>query len=268
MGFGDTGNLTRTRPPAGVRPAGRRVRPRVQRADHRDRRGRHRPGSGGARRVHRRRSRDTKGVAAATNAIPVSDDLALVQVYADSAPQDEATAQLVHRLRDDVVPDTGVDARVGGFNAASVDFAELPRQPVAVPDRRGADPELRPAHARVPFAPRAAQGRHHELALHRRGVRRGRRGVPVGMGREPHRRRSRGTDRGVGADDAVRDRVRPVDGLRGVPALPHEGGVGPHPRERDRRRRRARGDRRVITAAALDHGVRVLGVRARRRPVS
>jgi RND superfamily putative drug exporter len=68
--------------------------------------------------------RDTEGVAAATDAIPVSDDLALVQVYADSAPQDEATAQLVHRLRDDVVPDTGVDARVGGFNAASVDFAD------------------------------------------------------------------------------------------------------------------------------------------------
>ena len=37
--------------------------------------------------------RDTKGVAAATDAIPVSDDLALVQVYADSAPQDEATAR-------------------------------------------------------------------------------------------------------------------------------------------------------------------------------
>jgi RND superfamily putative drug exporter len=68
--------------------------------------------------------RDTEGVAAATDAIPMSDDLALVQVYADSAPQDEATAQLVHRLRDDVVPDTGVDARVGGFNAASVDFAD------------------------------------------------------------------------------------------------------------------------------------------------
>ena len=55
--------------------------------------------------------RDTDGVAAATDAIPVSDDLALVQVYADSAPQDEATAQLVHRLRDDVVPDSPVSTR-------------------------------------------------------------------------------------------------------------------------------------------------------------
>ena len=59
-----------------------------------------------------------------TDPIPVADDLALVQVYADSAPQDEETTELVHRLRDDVVPATGVDARVGGFNAASVDFAD------------------------------------------------------------------------------------------------------------------------------------------------
>ncbi len=68
--------------------------------------------------------RDTPGVATTTNAIPVANDLALVQVYADSAPQDAATASLVHHLRDDVVPTSGINAKVGGFNAASVDFAE------------------------------------------------------------------------------------------------------------------------------------------------
>ncbi len=67
--------------------------------------------------------RDTEGVAAVNDAIPVADDLALVQVYADSAPQDAETTELVHRLRDDVIPETGLDARVGGFNAASVDFS-------------------------------------------------------------------------------------------------------------------------------------------------
>jgi putative drug exporter of the RND superfamily len=66
----------------------------------------------------------TENVAATTDPIPVSSDLALVQVYAKSAPQDAATAQLVHRLRDSVVPASGLDARVGGFNAASVDFAD------------------------------------------------------------------------------------------------------------------------------------------------
>jgi RND superfamily putative drug exporter len=66
----------------------------------------------------------TEGVARATNPVPIDDDLALVQVYAQSAPQDEETTALVHRLRDEVVPATGVAAKVGGFNAASTDFAD------------------------------------------------------------------------------------------------------------------------------------------------
>jgi RND superfamily putative drug exporter len=70
------------------------------------------------------RMRDTKGVAAATDPILLNDSLALVQVYPDRAPQDAATTSLVHRLRDDVIPATGIDAKVGGFNAASVDFAD------------------------------------------------------------------------------------------------------------------------------------------------
>ena len=52
--------------------------------------------------------------------------------------------------------------------------------------------------------------------------------------------RQGGPDRGLGADDAVRDRVRPVDGLRGVPAQPDQGGV-----------RRATGD----NVAAVAHGL-------------
>jgi len=50
--------------------------------------------------------------------------ITLAIVYPKSAPQDEATTQLVHQLRDDVIPATGVDAKVGGFTAASVDFAD------------------------------------------------------------------------------------------------------------------------------------------------
>ena len=68
--------------------------------------------------------RATEGVAYATDPVPVRDDLALVQVYADSAPQDEETTELVHRLRDDVIPASGVDALVGGFTAASIDFSD------------------------------------------------------------------------------------------------------------------------------------------------
>jgi RND superfamily putative drug exporter len=51
------------------------------------------------------------------------DDLALVLLYPDGAPQDEATDDLVNTLRDDVIPATGVDAKVGGATAGSSDFA-------------------------------------------------------------------------------------------------------------------------------------------------
>jgi RND superfamily putative drug exporter len=54
---------------------------------------------------------------------PVDDTLTLVIVYPDSAPQDEATSQLVSALRDDVIPASGVDAMVGGLTAGSTDFA-------------------------------------------------------------------------------------------------------------------------------------------------
>lgn len=67
----------------------------------------------------------TDGVAYA-QAVPASADgsLALVIVYPKTAPQDEATYDLVKFLRSDVVPATGVDAKVGGFTAAGSDFAD------------------------------------------------------------------------------------------------------------------------------------------------
>jgi len=66
----------------------------------------------------------TDGVAAAfTSPEPVRPDLALFTVIPKTAPQDEATDQLVSRLRDDVVPASGLDALVGGFTAANQDFA-------------------------------------------------------------------------------------------------------------------------------------------------
>jgi putative drug exporter of the RND superfamily len=54
---------------------------------------------------------------------PLADNLALVIVYPESAPQDEATSQLVDTLRNDVIPTAGVEAKVGGYTAASTDFA-------------------------------------------------------------------------------------------------------------------------------------------------
>ncbi len=45
------------------------------------------------------------------------------QVFPTSSPQDVATTDLVNRLRSTELPATGVDVKVGGFTAASVDFA-------------------------------------------------------------------------------------------------------------------------------------------------
>ena len=69
----------------------------------------------------------TEGVAAAfTSTEPLRADppLAIVTVIPTSSPQDEATSDLVTRLRDEVVPASGVDALVGGFTAAGQDFAD------------------------------------------------------------------------------------------------------------------------------------------------
>jgi RND superfamily putative drug exporter len=67
---------------------------------------------------------DTDGVRTAFPAgPPLADGLSLVIVYPDSAPQDAETTELVNTLRDDVIPATGLDAKVGGLTAGSVDFS-------------------------------------------------------------------------------------------------------------------------------------------------
>lgn len=57
-----------------------------------------------------------------------SGTVAVVQVVPTTGPRAEATTDLVHRLRQDVVPETlagtGVTASIGGVTAATVDFAD------------------------------------------------------------------------------------------------------------------------------------------------
>jgi RND superfamily putative drug exporter len=55
-------------------------------------------------------------------------DAALLTLVPASSPQDAATSDLVHRLRDDVLPPfeaSGLDVRVGGLTASVVDQADL-----------------------------------------------------------------------------------------------------------------------------------------------
>ena len=67
----------------------------------------------------------TEGIAFAQG-MPASQDgsLSLVMAYPTTSPQDEKTELLIRDLRANVIPQTGVEAKVGGFTAAGVDFAD------------------------------------------------------------------------------------------------------------------------------------------------
>jgi putative drug exporter of the RND superfamily len=73
---------------------------------------------------------DDPGVALAA-AAPVGPDavVGVVQVFPTTAPQDEATTDLLFHLRETVIPqalaDTGATAFVGGFQAVTVDFTKV-----------------------------------------------------------------------------------------------------------------------------------------------
>ncbi|AUH41028.1 MMPL family transporter [Streptomyces sp. CMB-StM0423] len=72
----------------------------------------------------------TEGVAEVGTPAPAPGGrITVVQVVPDSAPQDEATDQLIDRLRDDVIPaaqeGTSLDVHVGGVTAINKDFASV-----------------------------------------------------------------------------------------------------------------------------------------------
>lgn len=77
--------------------------------------------------------RATPGVARVTPAVLSADRAAAMMIaYPTTSRQDTATNDMVHRLRDTVLPrataGTGIHAYVGGPNAGAVDFADLVNQ--------------------------------------------------------------------------------------------------------------------------------------------
>jgi RND superfamily putative drug exporter len=78
---------------------------------------------------------ETEGVAGASNPIPDNTDdptqatAAIITVYPETGPQDQATADLLDRLRGQVIPqvadDTGIAASVGGATAIVADFGSV-----------------------------------------------------------------------------------------------------------------------------------------------
>ncbi|MFH8464336.1 MMPL family transporter [Streptomyces sp. NPDC017991] len=68
--------------------------------------------------------RSTDGVAQVA-AAPPARGITVIQVVPTTSPQSEKTDQLIDRLRDDVIPESGVDAHVGGVTAVFKDFAAV-----------------------------------------------------------------------------------------------------------------------------------------------
>ena len=224
---------------ARVRPALRGLRARLQRAA--DPRGANARWPAVARRAGDACCRRSGVSRRPARCIPnESGRAAIIRVIPTTAPQSEAhdasssdaSATRSSRMR------RGAAARPSTSAASPPSGADVSETlVVATADlhRWRARAELPAAARGVPIGARAGQGRRDEPALDRRGVRRRRRRVPVGLARRPARHRGDGPDRAVRPDDAVRDRLRALDGLRGVPALADPRGVRPHRRQRARR---------------------------------
>jgi len=74
------------------------------------------------------RLESTEGVASVTQPIQVADDLAIVNVFPEFAPQDKETEDLVHRLRNETIPPveeaTSLRLLTTGLSPGVVDFAD------------------------------------------------------------------------------------------------------------------------------------------------
>ena len=131
---------------------------------------------------------------------PEEPTAVLWQVTPRTSPQDEATTQLIHRLRDDVLVDSEAALGHRGRRSpvrspATVDFSHLPQLAHAVLLRRRARSVVPAPHDRVPVGARAAQGRDHEPAVDRRGLRHHGRRRAVGLAGRRHRPGARARSR-------------------------------------------------------------------------
>jgi RND superfamily putative drug exporter len=68
--------------------------------------------------------RSAEGVAQVA-AVPPANGVTVIQVVPTTSPQSEQTDQLIDRLRDDVIPQSGAEAHVGGVTAVFKDFASV-----------------------------------------------------------------------------------------------------------------------------------------------
>jgi RND superfamily putative drug exporter len=214
--------------------------------------------------------RATEGVAAVSPPQPnATGDAAIIQVIPTTSPQDEATTELVRRLREVTIPadrPQGVVVHVGGGTATFIDLSE--RVTNALPWFIGAVVLLSFLLLMVVFRSILVPLKAALLkpAVDRGRVRRNRGHLPVGLGPKPPRDRGIDPGRELRPDDDVRRPVRPVDGLRGVPALPGAGGVPEDREQRPERRDRHLDHREGDHECRADHDRRFPELRDAARP--
>ncbi len=201
---------------------------------------------------------------------PEKASVAIINTYGKFKPQDVQTDDLVSKLRHTVIPQTlegsararirvRVERRLHRHRESDL----LARSLVPALHHRGHVPS---PHDGVPFCRRRGQGGADHTRLGARRLRR----VDARRATRPrhpaHRPRPHRADRELRAPDRIRDPLRPVDGLRGVPDEPDPRGARARERHgqgsEGRRRRRRPGDRR----RGVDHVVRLLLLPARAGP--
>ena len=211
--------------------------------------------------------RDTPDVASVSKpSVSPAGRTALYQVFPRSAPQAGATTDLVKSLRDRILPPvahgTGATILVGGQTAAGIDFAHVlsNKLPLFIGVVVGVAALLLLVVFRSLVIP--LPGSRDEPALHRRRARCDRGDLPARLAGR-HLRRRAGADRGVAAGHAVRDRLRPLDGLRGVPRVAHPRGMAQARRPLGSGLARSRHDRTRDHRRGDDHDLRLPSLRAR-----
>ena len=191
-------------------------------------------------------------------------DTAIITLIPTTAPQDHATEELVDTIRTDVLADQSEQTWLVGTVAGYTDFTEKVADRmvylIAVVVLLG----TAAADGGVPLDRDRHQGRRAQPAVGRRGVRPRRGGLPVGLGIVVHRDRRDGADPVVRADADVRHRVRPVHGLRGLPAEPGARGLPRDRRQPPRGRHRHRRHGACHHHRRGDHGDRLQQLRAQR----
>ena len=205
----------------------------------------------------------TPDVASVTPFQASSDGKLLIgKVVPKSGPESDDTASLVAQLQDDVLPGAlhGQQATgyVTGTTAATIDFQNTvsSRLPIIIGVvLAGGLPA--PAGG-VPQPGARAQGGGAQPPVDRRRLRDHRRRLPMGLGREPAGHQRHRPHRVLRADDHLRHRFRPVNGLRGVPAVTHPRALARRARQHAQRRHRPQRDRPRHQLRGADHGQRVL----------